>query len=448
MPQVRMNCPNCRQPIAANVEQLFDLNRDASAKQRLLSGTSNLIHCPHCGYQGNIATPLVYHDPEKELLLTFIPPELGGSRQEQERVIGKLINQVVEHLSPEKRKGYLFSPQAALTMQGFIERILEADGITREMLQDQQNRLNLIRRLANVSEDDVLETIAQQEDSHIDGEFFALLRRLTEASLVSGDRASAEKLQELSRKLIPITTYGREWKKQSQEVETAIKDLQSLGKEISRESLLSLVIQAPNDIRLSTYVSIMHPAMDYIFFQQLSERIDAASGDERAHLEKLREKLLEMTREIDELLAARQQEIRKSIEEILQSDHLEEALMKIMPQMDDLFIEELNRQMEEARRAGDLKRSSRLEEVLSTLRNLTTPAEIALLEEYLEVEDEAERQRFLEEHTQEINDQFLELLASFALQIQSGEDAAFADHVMRANRQALRFVMEKNLKKS
>lgn len=448
MPQVRMNCPNCRQPVVAHLEQLFDLNRDASAKQRLLSGVFNLIQCPHCGYQGSIATPLVYHDPDKELLLTFIPSEIGGSRQEQERVIGKLINQVVEHLPAEKRKGYLFNPQTALTLQGFIERILEAEGITREMLQEQQNRLNLIRRLANVSEDDVLQTIAQQEDSHIDAEFFAILRRLVEASLISGDRATAEKLQALQRKLIPITTYGREWQKQSQEVETAIKDLQSLGKEITREKLLELVIQASNDVRLSTYVSIMRPAMDYLFFQQLSERIDAASGDERARLEKLREKLLEMTHEIDELVAERREEIRKEIEKLIQAEDLEDALARALPQIDELFIQEVNIQYEQARAVGDLNKSSKLNEIMELLQRLATPAEVSLLEDYLDIDNEAERQQFLEEHTHEINDKFLELLASFALQIQSSADVELVEHVMRANRQALRFAMEKNLNKA
>ena len=75
MPKTRINCPNCRQPVTADIDQLFDVNIDPAAKQRLLSGAFNIIQCPHCGFQGQAATPIVYHDPEKELLLTYVPPE-------------------------------------------------------------------------------------------------------------------------------------------------------------------------------------------------------------------------------------------------------------------------------------------------------------------------------------------------------------------------------------
>jgi hypothetical protein len=43
MPKTRMNCPNCRQPIMADIEQLFDVAQDPTAKQRLLSGTVNCV---------------------------------------------------------------------------------------------------------------------------------------------------------------------------------------------------------------------------------------------------------------------------------------------------------------------------------------------------------------------------------------------------------------------
>jgi DNA-directed RNA polymerase subunit RPC12/RpoP len=110
MPQTQISCPRCRQMIPANVEQLFDVTHDPQAKQRLMSGQSNYARCPHCGYEGRLATPVVYHDNEKELLLTFFPAELGLPVNEQETMIGPLIKQVVDRLPAEKRKGYLFKP--------------------------------------------------------------------------------------------------------------------------------------------------------------------------------------------------------------------------------------------------------------------------------------------------------------------------------------------------
>lgn len=65
MPKTQINCPNCRQLIVADIEQLFDFSEDPSAKQILLSGAFNMARCPLCGFQGNLATPIVYHDAEK-----------------------------------------------------------------------------------------------------------------------------------------------------------------------------------------------------------------------------------------------------------------------------------------------------------------------------------------------------------------------------------------------
>jgi hypothetical protein len=134
MPQTQIACPRCRQMITANIEQLFDVTQDPQAKQRLLGGVSNMARCPHCGYQGRLATPIVYHDNEKELLLTFFPPELNMQLNEQERLIGPLIKQVTDRLPPEKRKGYLLNPVPNLTYESMIQTILGKDGITPEML--------------------------------------------------------------------------------------------------------------------------------------------------------------------------------------------------------------------------------------------------------------------------------------------------------------------------
>ena len=100
MAQTQIACPRCKQIIPANVEQLFDVTADPQAKQRLLSGQSNFARCPHCGYQGRLATPIVYHDNANELLLTFFPPELMLPVNEQEKIIGPFIKQATDRLPP------------------------------------------------------------------------------------------------------------------------------------------------------------------------------------------------------------------------------------------------------------------------------------------------------------------------------------------------------------
>ncbi len=446
MPRTRIQCPNCQQPVVAELNQLFDLNEDPSAKQRLLSGAFNLIQCPSCGYQGNVATPLVYHDMEKELLLTFVPPEFGLKRDEQEKVIGSLITQVFNRLPQEKRKGYLFNPQATLTIQGLIERILEADGITREMIQGQQDRINLIRRLVAVTDDQAFEEIAVQEDQMIDAEFFGLLGRFVETAMMTNDRQSAQALSDLQRKLLPVTTYGQVLQQQSQEVQAAIQDLQALGKDLTQEKLLDLIVQAPNDIRLSVLVSLARQAMDYSFFQSLSNRIDQAKGEELNQLIELRTKLLEITQEMDRQMEQKVAQVRKTLDQILKSPNTEEAIVQALPLIDDVFMQELESMLRQARSQGDLEKSAKLNKILETVEQLNTLPGSALIEEYLDAPDDEARQTFLESNQDQIDQEFMDMLAGLVSQVESANDPALVERVKAANRQAVRFTMQRNLR--
>lgn len=447
MPNTQVNCPNCRQPIMAEIDQLFDVNQDPTAKQRFLSGVSNLVQCPFCGYQGNLATPIVYHDPEKELLLTFVPAELGLPHNEQERLVGGLINQVIDKLPQEKRKAYLLQPQATLTSQGLLERVLAEEGITKEMIQAQQQRLSLLQRLATTSDEGVRAEIARQEDELIDAEFFAMLNRLMEAALMSGDQESARALTELQQSLLPNTTYGRQVQAQSQEVEAAIADLRAAGSELTREKMLELVMDAPNDDRLQALVALARPAMDYTFFQMISERIDRARGEGRSRLVELRAKLLELTQEIDRQVEAHIQQIRELIEDILQADDVTKAIAENVPSVDQYFVNELSQMLEAARKSGDLERSGKLQQIMEMIEQASAPPpELELIEEYLEAPDDQARLEFLEANQDEITPEFMDMLANIAMQAQSGEDQGFAELVMAANRQALRFSMQRSLR--
>lgn len=446
MPKTRISCPNCRQPLIADIQQLFDVNQEPDAKQRLLSGAANYVQCQVCGYQGNLATMIVYHDADKELLLTFAPPEIGLPRNDQERLIGSLINQVVNALPQEKRKAYLLRPQSTLTMQGLVERILEADGITREMLQAQQDRLGLIQRLVNTSED-VRKTILQENDKLIDRDFFNILARLMEAAAMSGDQDAAQHLAELQRTSLSETTYGKEVQAQSKEVEAAMADLQAAGRGLTREKLLDLISNAPNDTRLGALVSLTRPGLDYQFFQLLSERIDRARPDARARLVALREKLLTMTKEIDQQLEARRDLARKNLETLLQQPDITQATLQNLPAIDDFFLEILNDSLQTAQQNGDSLRVGKLQKVIEALQQASAaPPEVALIEELLEAEDDAALFDLLDKNQEALTPEFTSALANLATQVNESEDQEMSKRVRNLNRVVLRYTMQKNMR--
>jgi hypothetical protein len=449
MAKTQTSCPRCRQPVIAEITQLFDVSAAPEVKQQILSGNYNVIHCQNCGYEGNLSTPIVYHDADKELLLTYFPPELRLPVNEQERMIGPLITQVMNRLPAEKRKAYLLRPQTILTMQGLIERVLEADGITKEMIQSQQDRLNLLQRLLSASSDDVRAEIAKTSDKLMDEQFYGLINQLIDASLAGGDEKSARQLAEIQKMLLPLSTVGRVLQEQANETEAAVKSLQEASKKgLSREILLDLMVEAPTETRLSTLVSMARSGMDYIFFQLLSDRIDRAEGEEKNKLADLRQRLLTMTEKVDAEVKKQIDAAHTLLDELLTAKDIGQATTEHMPELTEIFVEVLKGELNTADQKKDQARLDKLQQIIAVLQQASQPsAEIALIEEMLSAPDSAAIRNILEENKEAIDDEFLQLFANLVNQAQTQkQDPQVVEKLQDAYRSALRFSMETKLK--
>ncbi len=441
----QISCPNCRNPVSVALKQVFDLAQDQNAKQLLLSGGVNFVNCPHCGYQGNLATPVVYHDPAKELLLVHVPAEMGLSREDQERSIGRLINRVIDSLPQEQRKGYLLSPQTVLTMQGLVERVLEEDGITKEMIEDQQKRLNLVQRLLNASKE-VRSEIAQQEDDLLDAQFFVLLGRLSEASAMNGDAAAAEQLRTLQDELLPLTSFGQEIQSQTQEMEAAIESIQTLGEGLTREKLLDLVIEAPNPTRLRALAGLARQGMDYTFFQILSDRIEHADGDEQERLTDLRQQLLEITGEIDQQVEARLGQARQLLKALLQSEDIKAATLQNLPAIDEFFVQVLNAELAEAQDQGDRERLRKLQGVVDALQEASQqPPELEFIQALMDAPDPESARELLDANADAITPNLVEAVMALLNQAQTRGDQMLTERLRAIHRMVVRASMKANL---
>ena len=441
-------CPQCNQPIAADITRLFDVRENPQAKQILLSGAYNLVQCPHCGYQGQAPSPIVYHDPEKELLLTYFPSELHVPVNQQEQMIGPIIKGVLESLPNEMRKAYLFKPETMLTRQRMMERILEEDGITPEMLKAQQERINFLQRLARTSPEARVEVI-KQEETLVDEELFMILQRLIQSAAAAGEEESAQVLVGLQQDILENTDYGQEILKTAQEQQAAIKTLEEASKKgLTRESLLDIIIEAADsEIKLATTVSMARGGLDYGFFQLLSERIEKSSGDKQAELTALREKLLEMTHEIDEAVKEQEALSSQALDGILAAEDIEEATMQALPAVNEIFLEVLRRRIKKARTEEDQARLEKLQKVASTIQKVSAPgANIELIEKLIEAENEQAVNAILEENSNEITDEFMQFLMNLLNQTQGQKgNPQTAEKLQQVYRQVLRFSMKRNL---
>jgi len=454
MPKNQVKCPRCQQPTIVQVEQLFDVSSDPAAKQRLLGGESNYINCPACGYSGGLSTPIVYHDNEKELLLTYFPPELSMPLNEQEKLFGPLINQAVNKLPAEKRKAYLFRPQSFLTYQSMVERILGADGITPEMIKAQKGKANLIEKLLSATSDDVRKSIIKQESSLVDAEFFALFSRLMESALASGQEEISKQMGAIQQILLNETEYGKELHIQATEIQEAVNTLKAVGNKLTRETLIDILLEAPNDIRLGALISYTRQGLDYQFFQMITDRIEKGSPQEKKKLEELRGKLLDLTRQIDQQVEAEQKKAVELLGVFLSSENLQETLSKHLPEINDIFIQVLNNSLHQANEKQDKVLGEKLKQIVSILQQYSSPPpEYGLLQLLIEAPNDAALEKLMTEHDSELTPEFSQFISGLIAQSEADpgksgneQDAKILDRIQKVNRAVLKYSMLKNLR--
>jgi hypothetical protein len=438
--------------ITANVEQLFDVSSDPGAKQRLLGGVSNVAHCPYCGYEGRLATPIVYHDADKELLLTYFPPELGMPLNEQERLIGPMITQVTNRLPADKRKAYLFKPIPNLTFESMVETILGKDGITPEMIKVQQERLSIIDRLLQTPTAEVRSEIIKQNTKLFDEQFFALFSRLLQAGAGSGQEQLAKQMADLQKQLLSETEYGRQLQASVGELEAAAKTLQEAGQNLTREKLLDFMIKAPNEARLKAYVSLARNGMDYVFFQNLTEMIDKASVDSKTKLEGLREKLLDLVNEIDKQLEARYKQAQELVEKILTQEDVAKATQANLESFTQDAVDVVQTLLRQASEKNDYARMGKLQKMLEILQAASAPPpEVAFIEKLLDAPDQAGIEKMLADNENIVNDAFMETLNGLVAQVGSqagqgnAEAKALTQKMELVYKTALKFSMKKKI---
>jgi hypothetical protein len=253
----------------------------------------------------------------------------------------------------------------------------------------------------------------RENEDKIDIEFFQMLGMNIQLLQQQGVDEIAAELLALREQLLELTEAGRE----VADREAAIRDL---GPEITREGLLDKLVEAAlagKDARIETMVAMARPAIDYAFFQQLSERITAAreAGDSATAeaLSALRSTILEITDEIDAEMRRATQEAAAVIEQILSSDDVEQAVRDNLPRIDDLFLSVLARNIDLARQAGraqDADKLQRIADVLLSLIQESQPPEIQFINRLVEEPDPAERQAMLDEAGEMVNRELLQII--------------------------------------
>jgi len=453
MPQQQIACPKCRQPVVANIELVFDLSADPEAKQRLLGGGANVALCQTCGFQGQVPTPIIYHDNEKELLLTFFPPELAIPVHEQERIVGPQIKRITDNLPPEKRKGYLLNPQTFFTYESMIERILGADGITPEMIKAQKDRINLIEKLLTAKNDEIRKTLINEDPSLFDEQFFSLFGQLAQAAMMQGQGEDGEQMKALEKLLLEGTPYGQDIISTMQELKAAEETLKEHSEGLTREKLLELILSAPNLKREEALVSMTRQGLDYEFFRLLTEKAESEKDAEKQEqIRATRDRILNIVKQIDQQVEARLQQAQGFLQSLLEQEDITRATQANIQNFDQSVVQVLEAMLHEATEKEDSALLAKLQKVVAVLQEASGPLpEYELIEKLISAENDSALNRIIAENEEKITEDLLKTLGGIVAQQQgheselSAQDKEMFKKMEDVYGAVLRFSMKKNL---
>lgn len=405
---IQISCPNCKTRYTAQVQSIIDVGADPQLKPALLRGQLNLVVCPSCQTAGVVSAPLLYHDPEKELLLLFIPAELNVPLAERERLTGSLVNALMSTVPAEQRKGYFLNPHTVLTMQSLVDEILKADGVTPEMLEQQRARTQLLQELLRAMDDDAkLQALIDQHKSDIDYPLFLTLAATAESSAVSGQQQVTEKLLKLRDTLL---------------ASTKVVLPEPLPLDTPPGEVLDRVLSVQEHEGRWAFVMYNRPLLDYSFFQELTSRIEKAPPAEAEAMRNLRMELLEMTEQLDKEAQEVQQVKVQLLQDALASPDPAQTLRDRQQEIDSLFLAILGTALRSAEQSGKAEEAQQLHKINDIAMQIlqdSLPPELRLVNSLLSAEYPEGTLQLLKERRQEWDEDFLRILTALATDVEA-----------------------------
>lgn len=425
---VAITCPNCRTKFQTPVFQLVDVGQQPELKQALLSGRLNVAVCPNCGAGGLLATPLVYHDPDKQLFLSLFPQEVAANPEEQERFVGTMQQIIMQGLPADKAKGYVLNPRRFITLTSMLDVILEAEGIPREALQAQRRRTELLGRLLQAEGDDAaFNKIVDENKDALDYEFFITLSAYIEASQAEQDAESLQRFTALRDRLLEATGFD----------ENAVG-----GEEPGVDSAVAALLDA-DESALPELIAEYRPVIDYEFYEALANRAESArsAGDtaEADRIEARRNLILETTERMDREAQELFEGAAQTLREVLQATDARQALTERRDQLGEAFMLVIAANKDAAQRAGNADIIQRLDEIerlaIEVVQESLTPEE-RLIGELLSAEKPQDATKLLRQNATKITSDFVKRINELAGEMEQNGRKEMSDRLRQLGREA------------
>jgi|HigsolmetaAR202D_1030399.scaffolds.fasta_scaffold00090_24 hypothetical protein len=417
---VQITCPNCRTPFQTQIFSIVDVQQQPILKQALLAGQLNVAVCPRCGAGSMLGVPLIYHDAEKQLCLIYFPQELNASTQEQERYIGDATNLLIRGLPADAPRGYLLNPRRFITLNSLIDAIFEADGVTKEMLEAQRKRVDIIAELANAMQNESeLAKVVEKHKAALDADFFMTLLAFAQANAQQGQPDSAQMLLTLRQQVATLAGF---------DLSTIDGETDENFDAAQNEALERL--SKVSDEELEDAVAELRPLIDYSFFQVWTNRIEnaQAAGDsaEAQRLTDRRARIIELVEAMDAKAQAMFEKGTAILQAVVDAEDLEAALRAQGDAIDASFLMVLGVNTEAAmhnNNAALVERFQKIAQIAKTIIEEKLSPEDRFISELLSCETPQESTKLLRRNVAKVTPKLIQRLNELADENKNSPDS-------------------------
>ncbi len=342
--------------------------------------------------------------------------------EEQEPGGGSLLNAVMSQVPAEERKAYFLQPKTALTFEGLYDDILEADGISKEMLEWQRSRLQLLSSLLSAVDDDpTLDELVEEHRKELDYEFLLLLSDLMDAR--------QEEAPEMVESLTTLRT------KLLARVDISGQPIPTLNTDLSFDEWVEALQRAAAGPSLSRVVEANRERLDYGFFQNLTARIEAAEAagetERAAELSTLRQRVLDEMDALNRRMQQAQDQATLLLMDLLEAEDQAAAVREKAQQIDEFLLGTLVRMRETAERNQDSRRVARLNGLLETITDVleeNLPPEARLINKLLRAEYPDGTNGVLEQNRGMLTDEFLQVFDEQVAELEQMAETDLVEH--------------------
>ena len=401
-------CPQCQHQYETPITSLIDVSQNPPLKIAFLRGQINSSQCPQCNLVSPLDIPIFYHDQTKELALIYAPG-VGLAHSASQKIIGDLTNRVMNSLPPEERKAYLLTPQTFLTLDSLKKVVLEADGITEEVMQAQAAKIQLMQQMLRANDEASLKQIVSENDSELDRQFFEILSSMIFDAMSGGE-------QERAQGLLGFRQMIAEWSSQGTTLVAEID--QAAGFEpLTPASLLERLKSATNEEEFVELIARGRQLLDYTFFQNLTNQIDAlataGNSTEAEALKSLRSRILDTSAKIEEANRQAISQASKLLNDLISSPDPKSLIADKLPEFNEVFMALLASNIQQAQQQNQqavVDKLTSLHNQIITAIQESIPPEFALLNELLQIPSPEMLKQKLMQHRTLITPEFFTLI--------------------------------------